>query len=259
MVLHRSFMENPTIPAIPEALATSMDAPPDDNSFADILSEFEQTHHGSRSNEGLDGTVVSISPESVFVDIGRKVDGVLPVELFRDAAGALAVKVGDKLRVSITGRDPEGSYTLSTIKVERPKDWSALERAFAEKRAIGGVVTELVKGGLRVDVGSRAFMPASRSGAKDSAELEKLVGQEIQCRIIKLDTASEDVVVDRRVVLEEEEAQTRAKKFAELQEGAVVRGTVRSLTDFGAFVDLGGVDGLLHVADMAWHRLAQRA
>jgi len=244
-------MENPTSPAIPEALATSVDAPPDDNSFADILSEFEQTHHGSRSNEGLQGTVVSISPESIFVDIGRKVDGVLPVELFPD------VKVGDKLRVSITGRDAEGSYTLSTIKVERPKDWSALERAFAEKRAIGGVVSELVKGGLRVDVGMPAFLPASRSGAKDQAELEKLVGQEIQCRIIKLDTASEDVVVDRRAILEEEEAKARQQKFAELKEGAVVRGTIRSLTDFGAFVDLGGVDGLLHVGDMAWQRVSK--
>jgi small subunit ribosomal protein S1 len=252
-------MENPSIPAIPEALATSLDAPaaPADNSFGDILSEFEQTHRGGRSNEGLEGTVVSISPESVFVDIGRKVDGVLPVELFRDAAGALTVQVGDKMRVSITGRDEEGSYTLSTIKVERPKDWSALERAFAEKRAIGGVVTELVKGGLRVNVGSEAFLPASRSGTKDQAELEKLVGQEIQCRIIKLDTASEDVVVDRRAILEEEEARAREQKFGELQEGAVLRGTVRSVTDFGAFVDLGGVDGLLHVGDMAWHRVAK--
>jgi small subunit ribosomal protein S1 len=252
-------MENPPSPAISEALATSVDipaAPLEENSFGDILSEFEQQHTRS-NNETLEGTVVSISPESVFVDIGRKMDGVLPVEVFRDASGALTVHPGDKLRVSVTGRDEEGSYTLSMIKVERPKDWSALERAFAEQRAIGGMVTELVKGGLRVDVGSRAFMPASRSGAKDQAELEKLVGQEIQCRIIKLDTASEDVVVDRRVVLEEEEAQARAKKFAELQEGAVVRGTVRSLTDFGAFVDLGGVDGLLHVADMAWHRVAK--
>ncbi len=105
----------------------------------------------------------------------------------------------------------------------------------------------MVKGGLRVDVGSEAFLPASRSGTKDAAELEKLVGQEIQCRIIKLDTASEDVVVDRRVILEEEEARAREQKFGELKEGAVVRGTVRSVTDFGAFVDLGGVDGLLHV------------
>ncbi len=253
-------MENSTFPAIPEALAASSDpddAPVVDNSFADILSEFEQTHHGRRNNESLEGTVVSISAESVFVDIGRKVDGLLPVELFRDATGALTVKAGDKLQVSITGRDSEGSYTLSTIKVERPKDWSALERAFAEKRAIGGVVTELVKGGLRVDVGSQAFLPASRSGAKDQAELEKLVGQEIQCRIIKLDTASEDVVVDRRVILEEEESKAREQKFGELQEGAVLRGTVRSVTDFGAFVDLGGLDGLLHVGDMAWHRVSK--
>ncbi len=228
-----------------------------DNSFGDILSEFEQSHHGGRNNEGLEGTVVSISPESAFVDIGRKVDGVVPVEQFRDAAGALTIRVGDKMRVSITGRDEGGCYTLSTIKVERPKDWSALEKAFAEKRPIGGVVTEFVKGGLRVDVGMPAFLPASRSGTKDQTELEKLVGQEIQCRIIKLDTAGEDVVVDRRVVLEEEEARTREAKFQQLQEGAVLRGTVRSITDFGAFVDLGGVDGLLHVGDMAWHRVGK--
>src|SRR5579862_361836 len=255
-----SFMENSTSPALPESLVASaddLDNPRVDNSFGDILSQFEQTHHGKNANEALEGTVVSISPESVFVDIGRKLDGVLPVELFRDAAGALNIHVGDKLRVSITGRDAEGSYTLSTIKVERPKDWSALERAFTEERAIGGVVTELVKGGLRVDVGSLAFLPASRSGAKDQAELEKLVGQEIQCRIIKLDTASEDVVVDRRGILEEEEARAREQKFGELQEGAVLRGTIRSLTDFGAFVDLGGVDGLLHVGDMAWHRVTK--
>jgi small subunit ribosomal protein S1 len=250
-------MENPTSPAIPESLAASLDAPPVDNSFGDILSEFEQSHHGGRNNEGLEGTVVSISPESVFVDIGRKVDGVVPVEQFRDAAGALTIRVGDKMRVSITGRDEGGCYTLSTIKVERPKDWSALEKAFAEKRTIGGVVTEFVKGGLRVDVGMPAFLPASRSGTKDQTELEKLVGQEIQCRIIKLDTAGEDVVVDRRVVLEEEEARTREEKFQQLQEGAVLRGTVRSITDFGAFVDLGGVDGLLHVGDMAWHRVGK--
>jgi small subunit ribosomal protein S1 len=260
-------MENPTSPAIPESLATppdAADAPPEDNSFGDILSEFEQTKHGSgrqqrgqRSNEGLEGRVVSISPESIFVDIGRKVDGVLPVEKFRDQTGALTIQVGDKMLVSITGRDEEGSYTLSTIKVERPKDWTALERAFAEKRAIGGVVTELVKGGFRVDVGSPAFLPASRSGTRDQAEMEKLVGQEIQCRIIKLDTASEDVVVDRRALLEEEEARAREQKFGELKEGAVVRGTVRSVTDFGAFVDLGGVDGLLHVGDMAWQRVAK--
>ncbi|HYL39435.1 MAG TPA: 30S ribosomal protein S1 [Bryobacteraceae bacterium] len=259
MVLHAFFMDNLSSPATPGPTAASLDeaaAPTEDHSFADILSEFEQQHHGPAGGQAIEGSVVSITPESVFVDIGRKLDGVLPLELFRKPSGELTVHVGDKLVVSITGNDGE-AYTLSTVKVERPRDWSALERAFAEKRDIGGVVTELVKGGLRVDVGAKAFMPASRSGAKDQAELEKLVGQDIQCRIIKLDTASEDVVVDRRAVLEAEEARAREKRFAELTEGAVVQGTVRSLTDFGAFVDLGGVDGLLHVADMAWHRVAK--
>jgi small subunit ribosomal protein S1 len=251
-------MKNSTSPATPGAPALELEEQPapNDNSFAEILSEFEQQHHGHPSGQALEGTVVSITPESVFVDLGRKMDGVLPTEFFREPSGGLSIKLGDKLLVSITGTE-DGSYTLSTVKVERPRDWSALERAFSEKRPIGGVVTELVKGGLRVDVGTKAFMPASRSGAKDQAEMEKLVGQDIECRIIKLDTASEDVVVDRRAVLEEKEAQTRQQKLTELKEGAVVRGTVRSVTDFGAFVDLGGVDGLLHVTDMAWYRVAK--
>jgi small subunit ribosomal protein S1 len=242
-------MENLTSPA----------TTPDENSFADILSEFEQQHHGPARGQAIQGTVVSITSDSIFVDIGRKIDGVLPLDLYRDVKGEPTLRKGDKLLVNITGSDGEGSYTLSTIKVERPKDWSALERAFAEQTPIGGVVTELVKGGMRVDVGSPAFLPASRSGTKDQAEMEKLVGQEIQCRIIKLDTANEDIVVDRRVILETEEKATREKRFSELTEGAVVRGTVRSLTDFGAFVDLGGVDGLLHVTDMAWNRVAKPA
>ncbi len=261
MALNAFFpLKNLTTPEVEGAPASEPDgktAPNAENSFADILSEFEQKHHGHASGQALDGTVVSINADSVFVDIGRKMDGVLPVEMFREKSGGLNIKVGDRLLVSIAGTDGEGSYRLSTVKVERPRDWSALERAFAEKRAIGGVVSELVKGGFRVDVGAKAFMPASRSGAKDQAEMEKLVGQEIECRIIKLDTASEDVVVDRRAVLEEQEAQARQKTLSELKEGAVIRGTVRSVTDFGAFVDLGGVDGLLHVTDMAWHRVSK--
>ncbi len=252
-------MQNLTSPAAPEALSPSQEeasAASTDNSFADILSEFEQQHHGPEKGQAIEGKIVSITADFVVVDIGRKLDGVVPVEKFRTPTGELTVQVGDTMLVNITGNDGE-AYTLSTIKVERPKDWSALERAFADQSAIGGVVTEVVKGGLRVDVGAKAFLPASRSGARDQAELEKLVGQEIQCRVIKLDTANEDVVVDRRVLLQEEEARARKERFAQLKEGDVVRGIVRSLTDFGAFVDLGGVDGLLHVGDMAWHRVAK--
>jgi small subunit ribosomal protein S1 len=229
-------------------------------SFGDILSEYEQSHtHRIREEgkRGLEGTVVAITGESVFLDIGYKTEGIIPLAEF--VAAGESLKPGDKMPVSIKGRDPEGYYELSRIKVERPKDWSALEKVFADKSAIAGVVSAVVKGGVSVDVGVRAFMPASRSGARDAAEMEKLVGQEIRCRIIKLDVADEDVVVDRRAVLEEEERATKDKRYTEVKEGETVQGTVRSLTDYGAFVDIGGVDALLHVADISWGRVNKPA
>jgi small subunit ribosomal protein S1 len=228
-----------------------------ETSFGEILSQFEQQHQPDlRGGETLQATVVAVNPEKVYVDVGRKMEGILPADAAREA-GHQELKPGDPIVVTVTGRDEEGYYLLSTVKVERPKDWSALEHAFAEKLTIGGRVTEVVKGGLRVDVGARAFMPASRSGARDQVELEKLVGTEIQCRITKLDTAKEDVVVDRRVVLEEEVSKQKAERFAAIQEGDVVRGAVRTVTDFGAFVDIGGFDGLLHVADISWGRVGK--
>ena len=229
-----------------EAPEVSSEASSVDTSFADILSEFEQSHR--TSGETVEGSVVSVTPEMVYVDLGRKTDGLLPAD------PKVHYEVGQKLLVTIRGRDNEGNYQLSTVKVETPRDWSGLEAAFASRATISGRVIEAVKGGLRVDVGVRAFMPASRSGAREMADLEKLVGQDIECRITKLDTASEDVVVDRRVVLEEREKAARLEAFERLQEGAVVSGTVRTVTEFGAFVDLGGVDGLLHVSDMSWLR-----
>jgi small subunit ribosomal protein S1 len=229
--------------------------------FADILSQYEHshTHKPQAGGQGFTGTVVAVSPEQVFIDIGHKIEGVMPVAEFKDASGTVNVRVGDQFPVSIKGRNEEGYYDLSKVRVERPKDWTSLEAAFNEKRSIAGVVSGVVKGGLSVDVGVRAFMPASRSGAKDVPEMEKLVGQEITCRIIKLDVADEDVVVDRRAVLEEEEAVARQKLFTDLQEGAVMHGTVRSLTEYGAFVDIGGVDGLLHVADISWGHINKPA
>jgi small subunit ribosomal protein S1 len=226
-------------------------------SFGDILSQYEQSHtHKPESGEkGLTGTVISVSGEQVFVDVGYKIEGILPLG---DLQGE-PVKAGDSFPVSIKGRGPEGYYELSLIKVARPKDWSSLEKAFADKASIAGVVSAVVKGGLSVDVGVRAFMPASRSGTRDAAEMEKLVGQEIRCRIIKLDVADEDLVVDRRAVIEDEERAAKERRFTELKEGEVITGTVRSLADYGAFVDVGGVDGLLHVGDIAWSRINKPA
>lgn len=246
-------------PNTPEMPALGETPAPDTASFADILSEYERSHKADAAvpAQALKGTIIAVSDDAIVVDVGRKMEGVLPPEGLKDASGNWTVKPGDTVVVSVTGRAPEGYYQLSTITVKRPKDWSSLEKASKEGLVIAGVVSEVVKGGLRVDVGVPAFMPASRSGAKDPAEMEKLVGQDIRCKIIKLDIDDEDVVVDRRAVLEAEEAVARQQAFDQLQEGAVVRGTVRSLTDFGAFVDIGGIDGLLHVADMAWARVAK--
>jgi small subunit ribosomal protein S1 len=228
-------------------------------SFADVLSQYEKSHarKPEEASKGREGTVIAVTADSVLFDIGYKSEGILPLTAFQ--SDREPPKPGDKMLVSVKGRDPEGYYELTRGKVERPTDWEALEKAFNNKTTIVGTVTGAVKGGLSVDVGVRAFMPASRTGTRDAAEMEKLVGQEIRCRITKLDVTEEDVVVDRRIIAEEEERTTKERRFSELKEGDTVRGTVRSLADYGAFVDIGGVDGLLHVAEISWHRVSKPA
>jgi small subunit ribosomal protein S1 len=234
-------------------------APEPVEDFADALAQFEKAHPRRPRSEGapaqIQATVISITADQVFLDVGYKIEGVLPRTAFDNNADAVAF--GQTFPVSITGRDEEGYYQLSRFKVAQPKDWSALEEAFAQKLAVVGTVTAVVKGGASVDVGVRAFMPASRSGTRDAAELEALVGQQITCRITKLDVADEDLVVDRRVVLEEQ-AQVEAEgRYSSIKPGDIVPGTVRSLMPYGAFLDLGGLDGLLHVSDIAWTRVSK--
>src|SRR5436190_9719786 len=242
-------MSNPETPE-------NQPVPESSESFGDILSQFQKSH--SRKTEGsrqLQATVIAVNAEAVFFDIGFKSEGILPLRALQGEV----VKPGDKALVTVKGRDLDGYYELSRFKVERPMDWSALEKAFAEKSAVLGTVTGVVKGGFSVDVGVRAFMPASRSGVREAVEMEKLVGQEIRCRIIKLDVADEDVVVDRRALAEEEERATKDRLYGQIKEGDTISATVRSLTDYGAFVDVGGVDALLHVGDIAWGRINKPA
>jgi small subunit ribosomal protein S1 len=235
-------------PSVPETQSTNEST----ESFKDLLTQFEKGHPQKRAEGGgREGTVITVTADSVLVDIGFKTEGMLPLTAFQTGG----VKPGDKLLVTIKGRDPEGYYELALGKIDRPTDWAALEKSFADKSTIMGTVTGVVKGGLSVDVGVRAFMPASRSGVRDAAEMEKLVGQEVRCRITKLDATEEDVVVDRRVISEEEERAGRDRRYSEVKEGDTVHGTVRSLMDYGAFVDIGGVDGLLHVSDISWNRV----
>lgn len=253
----------PPSPAPDEILSSQAqddDATARDNSFGDILSQYEQEHKVADDHPGtVQGTVVAITDEWILLDIGRKNDGVLPTEKVRDAQGAISVEKGQVMTLSVVERDEMGNFLLNIIAVDKPKDWESLEQAFQEKRTISAKVAEVVKGGLRIDTGAgvRAFMPASRSGTRDAAEMGKLVGQQIECRITKLERDKDDVVVDRRVVIEELAEQAKAKTMEALAEGQVVRGTIRTLVEYGAFVDLGGVDGLLHVGDMSWHHVGK--
>ncbi|SFS20481.1 small subunit ribosomal protein S1 [Granulicella pectinivorans] len=226
----------------------------ENESFGDIYKEFEKANQRREGDDGkqIRATVVKVTDESVFLDIGYKTEGVLPVA----ALAGKTVEPGDTLQVSSKGRNEEGYYDVSLLRVAVPKDWSSLTKAFEEGTPVTGTVTGVVKGGLTVDVGVRAFMPASRSGVRDAAEMEKLVGTQVVVKLTKVDEADEDVVVDRRSVLEAEEKSTKERRFGEVNEGDVVTGTVRSLADYGAFVELGGVDGLLHISDISWQRVA---
>jgi small subunit ribosomal protein S1 len=223
--------------------------------FSQLLKEFEQSHArpATGGSSQIQATVVAVTSEAVLLDIGYKTEGILPLAALKGAT----INPGDKMLVSVKGRNEEGYYDVLLQKIEQPKDWTAFEKAFADQSIILGTVTAIIKGGLSVDVGVRAFMPGSRSGARDASDLEKLVGQEIRCRILKLDVADEDIVVDRRAVLEQEQQATRAQRYEEIKEGDTVSATVRSLTDYGAFVDIGGIDALLHISDMAWSRIAK--
>lgn len=239
--------------AVPQPPETPPAPPEPAESFAEMLSEFEHEHQRPAENRQVEATVVSVSADTVYLDIGFKVEGVLPRTAFENNADE--VKPGDKVHVSIKSRNAEGYYELSRFKVKQPTDWASLEAAFAEKATIAGTVTGVVKGGLTVDVGVRAFLPASRSGARDAKEMGDLVGQSVEVRITKVDAADEDVVVDRRAVLEEQALVAQASRWSSLQPGEVLEGKVRSLMSYGAFVELGGIDGLLHISDMAWSRV----
>ena len=239
---------NPDTPEVPSSETTE--------SFSGLLSQYQPGKSRPQlAGNQIEGTVIAISADSVYVDIGFKTEGILP--LAEVQLSGQVPKTGEKILVAVKGRDPEGYYQLSRFKISRPTDWDSLQKAFEEKATIIGTVTGIVKGGLSIDIGVRAFMPASRTGTRDAVEMEKLLDQEIRCRITKIDVADEDVVVDRRVIAEEEERSHKERRYSELKEGDVVRGIVRSLTDYGAFIDLGGVDGLLHVGEISWARVSK--
>jgi small subunit ribosomal protein S1 len=227
--------------------------------FATALESFEQEQAELAANEDrvLKGTVVSINNNYLVVDIGLKSEGVVPLEEAKDHEGNVKFQPGDAIDVMVEkGHTEEGYVNLSFQKAQRLHAWDEIEKAHNDKASVKARVVDRIKGGLTVDIlGARAFLPGSQVDIRPVRNLDALKGQELEVRIIKVNKKRGNIVVSRKQILDEEVSAKRDVTMAHLEEGAVLTGTVKNLTDYGAFVDLGGIDGLLHITDMSWGRL----
>jgi len=201
------------------------------------------------------GKVIKQTEKHLVVDVGLKSEGLVPLEQVTDHTGAVKFNPGDEVEVVIEREEPEGGYLVSYDKAQRLRVWDSIEKAANDKTPVIGTVVSRVKGGLTVDIGLKAFLPGSQLEIRPVRNLDGYLGQQIEVRVIKLNKKRGNVVVSRKEILEEEVAAKRGQTLEHLDEGAVLTGTVKNLTDYGAFVDLGGIDGLLHITDMSWGRL----
>jgi small subunit ribosomal protein S1 len=224
----------------------------------DFESMMEQSLRAPRSGDVLTGTVLLITRDNVIVDINYKCEGQVPLAEFLDHDGNVAVKEGDEVDVFFEGTETEnGTVMLSHAKAEKFKVWRELEQAFQNESPVEGVILGKVKGGLQVDIGVPAFLPGSHVDLRPARNLDRYVGQRGRFQILKFNRARGNVVVSRRSVIERERTSLKEETLKVLEEGVILEGTVKNITDYGAFVDLGGIDGLLHITDMAWGRLQQ--
>jgi small subunit ribosomal protein S1 len=226
--------------------------------FASALESFTTETEEAGGEEGIiKGTVLKLTPTHVVVDIGAKSEGMLPLSEALDHEGKPKFQPGDPIDVMREkGEAEEGYINLSHQKAQRLRAWDEIEKAHNEKTAIPATVVERIKGGLTVDImGARAFLPGSQADLRPTRNLDAVKGQVFDVAIIKLNKKRGNIVVSRKQVLEEEQSEKRNKTLEFLQEGAALTGVVKNLTDYGAFVDLGGIDGLLHITDMSWGRL----
>ncbi|HET6419645.1 MAG TPA: 30S ribosomal protein S1 [Geobacteraceae bacterium] len=222
--------------------------------------EFEELFKESllqpRVGDIVKGVVVQIDPDYVLVNIGYKSEGCIPVNEFLDENGQLTVKVGDEVKVLFEKKENiKGYVVLSKKKAEKEAVWDTIAEVEEKGGLIEGKIIASVKGGLTVDIGVPAFLPASQVDVRPVGNLDKLIGQSFQFRIVKHNRKRGNIVLSRRIVLEEEREKKRSETLASLCEGQIVEGVVKNITDYGAFVDLGGIDGLLHIADMSWGKL----
>ena len=225
-------------------------------SFDRLLDMYDVSFKNFAEGEVVKGVVLQVSESEVIVDVGYKSEGIIAIDEFRDETGKISVKLGDIVDVLLEKtEDKEGYVVLSKEKAEKMKVWDDVERAYQERRVVVGRVIERVKGGLAVDIGVRAFLPGSQVDLRPVRNLDSLKGQELRMRVIKVNKKRGNIVLSRKAVLEEENAERKRDTLETLEEGKVLMGTVKNITEYGAFVDLGGIDGLLHITDMSWGRI----
>ncbi len=246
-----------TVAPAPEA-----HAPPEPGEdFSAALAAFEREQAAEAAavevygDKIVSGRVAKQTDKYLVVDVGLKSEGLLPLEQVTDHNGAVKFQPGDLIDVVIEREEPEGGYLVNYERAQRLRVWDVIEKAASEKTPVTGTVVSRVKGGLTVDIGMKAFLPGSQLEIRPVRNLDGYLGQQIQVRVIKLNKKRGNVVVSRKELLEEEQNVKRSATMEHLEEGAVLTGTVKNLTDYGAFVDLGGIDGLLHITDMSWGRL----
>jgi len=234
----------------------------EDQLTADQAEDFRSMYLDSLRNvtegEVVTGRVVSVDKDVVLVDVGYKSEGVILIEEFRGKTGEITVTAGEEIEVYLEQmEDAEGRIVLSKQKVDRQKIWTRLFKAFENQETMEGVITRRIKGGLVLDInGVDCFLPASQVGLRPTSDLDQFIGQTVGVRIIKFNRGRGNVVASRRVLLEEERALKRTQTLQELEAGQVRRGTVKNIVQYGAFIDMGGIDGLLHITDMAWGRVS---
>jgi small subunit ribosomal protein S1 len=227
----------------------------DPEEHARLVALYEGSLKNIAEGEVIKGTVLRVSDSEVIVDVGYKSEGLIDLSEFYDEDGEPMVHPGDTVDVLLERtEDRDGHIVLSREKAEKMKIWDEVEKAYAERKVVIGRVIERIKGGLAVDIGVRAFLPGSQIDVRPVRNLDSLRGQELRMRVIKVNKKRGNIVLSRKVLIEEENTEKKKDTLANLAEGKVMQGVVKNITDYGAFIDLGGIDGLLHVTDMSWGR-----
>ena len=224
--------------------------------YQKLLEMYDDSMRNLTEGEIVPGRVIGITSNSVIIDVGYKSEGLVPIEEFLDRDGNVTVAEGEEVDVLLEKtEDLEGHVLLSRTKAQRMRRWTEVEKAYKDGRIIKGRVTDRIKGGLTVDVGLRAFLPGSLVDIKPVKNLESLRGLELEFKVISLDRRRNNIVLSRKAVLETELAKKKAETLTRLEEGARLKGVVKNITDYGVFIDLGGIDGLLHITDISWGRV----